>query len=223
MSEWWSYGLRDLLPFSPQIYYRQFELFNAEWWPLPLLTLAGGIAMLLLSLHRPASIRPVLAILAVCWLWPAWAFHWQRYAAIHLAGGHFAVGFAIEALLLPGLAFWHGRPHAETVSKLQRHTGIGLCAFALLVYPWLGLLQGRSLAQAEIFGMAPDPTVLATLGFLLMAGRGFWLLAPIPLAWCAVSGATLWAMQAADFFILPLGALLAIGTMAVQNRSAPHR
>lgn len=30
MSEWWSYGLRDLLLFSPRTYYRLFELYNLE-------------------------------------------------------------------------------------------------------------------------------------------------------------------------------------------------
>ena len=72
-------------------------------------------------------------------------------------------------------------------------------------------LLGRSWTQAEVFGMAPDPTALATLGVLLLAGgRPAWALFPIPVAWCLISGATLWAMESPDFAVVPLPALLAV-------------
>jgi hypothetical protein len=59
--------------------------------------------------------------------------------------------------------------------------------------------------------MAPDPTALATLGVLLLAGaRPLWLY-PIPVVWCLVSGATLWAMDASGAAVVPLAALLAAG------------
>lgn len=98
---------------------------------------------------------------------------------------------------------------------VRRYTGAGILLYALLLHPLAGLLQDRSLAQAEILGMAPDPTALATLGILLMAcGRNFWLFALIPLLWCLISGAILWAMQTADFFVSPLLALLAVASAA---------
>jgi hypothetical protein len=59
--------------------------------------------------------------------------------------------------------------------------------------------------------MAPDPTALATLGVLLFAGvRPVWGLFPIPVAWCLLSGITLWAMESPDFAVAPLAALLAL-------------
>jgi hypothetical protein len=86
-----------------------------------------------------------------------------------------------------------------------------LFLFALLAFPLMGPLLGRSWTQAEVFGMAPDPTALATLGILLLAGaRPAWGLFPIPVAWCVISGATLWAMESLDSAIVPLAALLAI-------------
>jgi hypothetical protein len=88
---------------------------------------------------------------------------------------------------------------------------LGLLLFALLMLPLMGPLLGRSWTQAEVFGMAPDPTALATLGVLLLAGvRPAWGLFPIPAAWCLISGATLWAMEAPGFAIVPLAALLAL-------------
>jgi hypothetical protein len=71
--------------------------------------------------------------------------------------------------------------------------------------------------------MAPDPTALATLGVLLIAGvRPAWILWPIPVAWCLVSGTTLWAMDAPEFALVPLLALLAFSLAAVRRCRSGH-
>jgi hypothetical protein len=214
MSEWWTYGLRDLLLFSSRTYYRLFELYNLEWWPLQVGALALGVAAAALWRRVGAGAgRALGVILALCWLWVAWAFHWQRYASINLAAGYFAWAFALEALLLLG---WGVRLAPAPASRLQQRVGLFLVLFALLVFPMIGPLLGRSWVQAEVFGMAPDPTALATLGLLLVAGvRPAWWLFPIPVAWCLVSGATLWALASPDYPIAPLGALLAVAFAAV--------
>jgi hypothetical protein len=61
-----------------------------------------------------------------------------------------------------------------------------------------------------VFGLFPDPTALATLGLVLMAGRGHWLLLPLPAAWCAIGGATLWMMEAPEAALLPLLGLIGL-------------
>ncbi len=48
MSEWWTYGPRDLLMFSAQTYYRLFELYNRDLWPLQMLALVLGVVVLAL-------------------------------------------------------------------------------------------------------------------------------------------------------------------------------
>ena len=101
MSEWWSYRPSDFLLFAPRTYYRLFELYNAEIWPLHIVALLAGVTIIVLMRSRTAwRGRLIAAMLAACWLWVAWAFHWQRYATINWAASYFAVGFAIEALLL---------------------------------------------------------------------------------------------------------------------------
>ena len=211
MSEWWTYGPRDLLLFSSRTYYRLFELYNIELWPLQILALALGAAVWVLWRRGgDRAGRAIAAILAICWLWVAWAFHWQCYASINLAASYFALAFAFEALLLLWLGAVRGRLTPAPPTRLQQRAGLGIFLFALLIFPLMGPLQGRSWTQAEVFGMAPDPTALATLGVLLLAGgRPVWALFPIPVAWCLISGATLWAMESPDFAIVPLAALLA--------------
>jgi hypothetical protein len=59
----------------------------------------------------------------------------------------------------------------------------------------LAPLQGRGWASSEVFGIAPDPTAMATLGVLLLArGRLLPWLLPIAILWCLLSGLTLQTM-----------------------------
>lgn len=212
MSEWWTYGPRDLLMFSAQTYYRLFERYNLDLWPLQILLLVLGVTVLALWWRDgDRAGRAIAVILAVCWLWVAWGFHWQRYASIHLAASYFALAFLVQALLLLWLGVVRGRLTPVPATRLQQRAGLVLFLFALLAFPLMGPLLGRSWTQAEVFGMAPDPTALATLGILLLAGaRPAWGLFPIPVAWCVISGATLWAMESPDSAIVPLAALLAL-------------
>lgn len=211
MSEWWTYRLSDFLLFSARTYYRLFELYNRDIWPAQLATLALGVVILACLLRRDAwRGRLVAAILAGCWLWVAWAFQLERYASINWAASAFAIGFAAEALLL----VWFGIVRDDLLrapSGRAHVAGVCMVLFALAVQPVLGPMTGRPWAQAEVFGTAPDPTAVATLGVLLLAPAWpRWALMPIPLAWCVISGATLWAMASPEALLMPLAALLVL-------------
>ena len=200
----WSYRLSDFLLFSPRVYWRMFELHNAALWPLPLVMLALGIAALALAILRPQqSGRPIAILLAVLWVWVGWSFVWERYATINWTAVYAAPLFAIEALALLMAGGVLNRLSFETRGACSV-AGVLLIALAL-VYPLLAPLFGRPWSGAEIFGIAPDPTAIATLGLLLMArGRSTLLLYPIPLLWCLASGLTLWAMADPQAWILAL-------------------
>lgn len=212
MSEWWTYTLSDFLLFSAQTYYRLFALYNSQIWPLQIAALALGIVLLALLLrHEAWQGRVIAAILALCWLWVAWAFHLARYASVNWAAVYFAAGFIVEALLLAWIGIVRAQLHFEPVGSARRLIGLGVFLFALAAQPLIGQLLGRPWLQAEFFGVAPDPTVLATLGILLLAAkRAVRALLPIPLLWCAISGATLWAMGSRNALVMPLAALLVL-------------
>ena len=62
-----------------------------------------------------------------------------------------------------------------------------------------------------MFGIAPDPTAVATLGILLLGvERVHATLLVIPILWCAISGATLVAMESSDALVTPLAAGLVV-------------
>jgi len=68
---------------------------------------------------------------------------------------------------------------------------------ALLAWPVIGLGLGRPWAQAESFGSFPDPTAIATLGFLTLAPRAPGWLMVIPLVVGALGLTMAWALQIA--------------------------
>ncbi len=205
MSEWWTYRLSDFLMFEPRTYYRLFERINGELWPAPLLALALGVALLVLA-WRGRAPRATLLLLVPAWLTVGVAFHWQRYAPINFLAPWYARASVLEGALLlaaeTGRVKWLRLRTDRTPDRL----GLVLLACAVLLQPLIGPVSGRAWGAVELFGLAPDPTALATLGVVL-ALRARWTLLVIPVLLALASGATLWAMGAPDAWVTPVVAV----------------
>jgi hypothetical protein len=150
------------------------------------------------------------------WIFVAWAFHVERYATINWAAPWFGAAFVAEAALLA----WRGaltRPLALGPPRtIVDRAGVALLSFALLGEPLLGRALGRAWFQVDVFGITPDATAMATLGVLLLARRP--ALMAVPVLWCLVTGALLWAMEAPDALVPPLVALAALA-LALRARA----
>jgi hypothetical protein len=211
MSEWWTYTLSDLLMFSPRTYYRLFELYNLAIWPAQLLALASGAAILVLWWRGvPWAGRATAAVLAAAWAWVAWAYLLERYDPINWAARYYAIGFATQALLLTWSGIVRGGIALRSNRGIGQRVGLACFLFALAGYPLIAPLLGRPWTQAEVFAIAPDPTVAATLGIVLAAERLPGTLLVVPLLWCAISGATLWTMQSPEAPVMAAAAGLAL-------------
>src|SRR5918995_5388300 len=171
MSEWWTYSLSDFLLFSPRTYYRLFELYNLAIWPAHVVALVLAAAILGLLLARAAwQGRAILAILAGCWLWVAWAYLLERYDTINWTARYFAIAFVLQAVLLLWRAAFGGIC-IRLRSDMAKGFGLSIFLFAVLLYPTIAPMVGRPWMQAEVFGIAPDPTAIATMGILLVANE----------------------------------------------------
>ncbi len=221
MPEWWTYGLSDFLLFSPRTYYRLLERHNTGVWPGQVLAVALGLFLIwLLRRPGPGEGRAAAGLLGLIWAWVAVAFLWRRYATINWAAGYAAGAFLLEAFLLAWLGAVRGRLRFRAGRDAAGLVGVGLLALAVALYPAIAPLAGRSVRQAEVFGIAPDPTAIATLGLLLLAdGRPRLALLPVPLLACLLSGATLFAMGSPDAW-LPLAAAVLAGGASLQTRPA---
>jgi hypothetical protein len=210
MAAWGTYSLENFLMFSPRVYWRLFELHNAAVWPLQIVALLLGAAILALVLRpAPWSGRAIAIALAVAWIFVAWSFLWSRYATVNWAIAYVAPVFALQGLLL----LWAGaRGHrGSAVAGTRGVIGLSLYLYALVLHPLVAVLAGRPVQAAEVFGIAPDPTAIATLGLLAMArGQAAWPLLAVPVLWCLVSAITLYAMGAPEAVIPIAAAALAV-------------
>lgn len=193
MSQWWTYRPSDLLMFSASSWGRLIELHNREHWPLHLAMLALAAVVTWATIRPlPALVRAAALGLAIAWAWVGWAFHWTRHAEINTAAPYLGGAFAVQALLLVWISL--AGPAPKDVRRFPR-TGLAIALAAILLWPLSAPLTGRSWLQAEVFGMAAEPTALATLGFLLAVGlrhRG-WAM-PIPIASLVLGIGTLWLL-----------------------------
>ncbi len=196
MTEWWTYRLSDFLMFSPAIYWRMVERMNRELWPLPLVALAIGLVLVVTVAARPGwAPRAVLVVLGLAWAWVGWAFHWQRYAPINWAAQYLAAAFWVQAALLAGTPL-PGPGHDAPVVPAVRTTGLALALAGVLLYPMLSAALGRPWAQAEVVGLVPEPTALATLGLLMALQPRHWRwLAVVPVLTLLVGLATGWTFR----------------------------
>lgn len=202
MSEWLTYDIDDFLLFSPRVYWRMFELHNQTVWPLQIPALLLGTVILTWILRpRRWSDRAVSAILGAAWLWVAWSFFWDRYSTINWAAVYVVPVFVAQGLfLLVGTLV--GRPRWSAGPNLRGAAGLVLFLYALALHPVLAVLDGRPM-QAEVFGIAPDPLAIATLGLLMIRASGGMagILVVVPAAWCLVSATTLAALGAAEAWV----------------------
>jgi hypothetical protein len=225
-AEWSTYRPSDFLMFAPRIYWRLFESLNAAWWPAQAVFVGAPLAWLAASwrprVARLPSQHGAALFLAGCWWVVAWAFLQQRYAPINWAASAFALAFALQGAALITLAWGGSAPGEEHPPR--HHIGSVLLLWALIGHPLLAPALGRPWAQAEVFGLAPDPTAIGTLGFLLLWGaptsanrlwlRLLWL---VPMVWCALSAATLATMGSPQAWVM-----LAALTLAAAGARRPR-
>jgi hypothetical protein len=228
VSDWWTYQSSDFLPLSARTYYRLFEIHNAALWPAQAAAIGLSVVLLGLAWHggRGAA-RGALAIIAAGWLCSAGTYFWVRYATINSAGVWFAAAFALEGALLLGLATSRACPALQARAPSGRLIATRTVGAALVIagiaYPAVAPLLGRPWTQAEVFGLAPDPTAIGTLGVLLLLEarrerrlpgwlRAAWLgaLWTFPVVWCLITGMTLWTLHATGAIIAPATAALAL-------------
>ena len=206
MSEWWTYRPEDFLLFAPRVYWRMFELQNEAVWPLQIIAVLVGAAVLVWAVRpQPWSDRVITGALAAAWIFVGWDFLWTRYAAINWAAAYAVPVFAAEGLLLAWIGTWRGGLHIASSSAIPRSAGLAIFLYALAGHPFVAMLADRPVQAAEFVGIAPDPTAIATLGLLstMSGGPATSALMAVPLAWCIVSWATLRTMGAPEAW-LPL-------------------
>lgn len=205
------------LPFTREQFFGVFTQYNEAVWPAQVVAVVGGLAMVVLVL-RPSrrGDRFIGAGLAAMWGWTGIAYHALHFSAINQAAYAFAVLFVAQAILLLHVVVVRARvafrPGAEPVHWL----GWALVAYALVLYPLVGLWFGHTVAQLPMFGITPCPLTLFTLRLLLMAAPPARGLLVIPLLWSAIGGSAATLLGVPQDWPLLLGGVVVAGLLAWQ-------
>jgi hypothetical protein len=220
MPEWWTNRLSDLLLFSPRTYYRMFELYHQQIWPIQVVAIGSVVAILMLLRRETEwASRTIAGLLAVWWLWVGIAFHLDRYSTINWAARYFAALFVFQAVLLVWQGVVRGRLRILVSRDRPDRMAIALLTVAVILEPVASRLAGRTWPQAELVGVTPDPTAIATLAVLaLVTPRSPRSLLIIPVLWCAIGAATLWALGSAEAWMVILAGISGL-VLATRQRA----
>ena len=201
-----------MLPYTSEVFFSLFDVYNRAIWPAPWAALALALIAFWLTLWpRENSGRIGSAILALFWLWCGAVYHLFFFTSLNFWAFGFAALFILEALLLLWSGVAKGRLNPVETSTKSRTAGLALMLFALAGYPALTWIVGHTYPAMALIGVAPCPTVIFTLGFLLSCRPPLSLrLAAPPMIWTVIGGGSAWFLGIAeDLALIAALALLA--------------
>jgi hypothetical protein len=161
------------LPFTIDQFLSVFEQYNTAIWPTQILAYLLGVACLVLAVQRSAMCDRILsAILALFWVWIGTVYHMVYFSQINPAAWAFGALFIGQAIvfLLVGVL----RHDISYRFSLNAYGVVGILLFlyAMLVYPLVSAALGHRYPETPMFGVAPCPATIFTLGLLLWARNG---------------------------------------------------
>lgn len=157
------------MPFTADQFLALFRDYHANIGLAPAVLALLGVGIAALAFTRyPWRHHAIAGGLAVLWLWAGVVYHWTFFMRINPAAWVFGALFVLQASLLVaygvlsrGMRFV---PHHVSATV----AGVALVAYALVVYPLLGLALGHGYPVGPSFG-APCPTTIFFFGMILLA------------------------------------------------------
>jgi hypothetical protein len=209
-----------MLAYTTEVFFSVFAQYNAAIWPAQVIAYALGVLVVLLSLRpRKGSDKIIATCLAASWLWTGVVYHMMFFATIDWAAWAFGAAFAIEGILFAWTGAARGRLGFRFSPNLYGWAGLGLVIFSMAVYPLIGSLTGHGWPRAPMFGVAPSPTTIFTLGMLLLTQRRVPLhLTVIPVLWCLIGGTAAWLLNVPEDLALLLAGVSGMALVLWKNR-----
>lgn len=211
-----------MIPLSEEALFGLYGAHNQALGLAPAVGYTLSVMALLLAFSpRPGSDRAISGILAAFWIWTGAVFHIGFFAPLNWGAWIFGALFILEGLLLAWAGVLRNRFDFRLESGLRGAAGLALLAFGL-AWPVLDVLTGHLWPRLQLPGTLPAPTVLVTLGLLLMTrARPAWPFAIIPLLWGLVGGAAAFSLGIWQDAAMGIAALAGFGVL-VFGRPRPR-
>jgi hypothetical protein len=209
-----------MLPFTTEEFFEVFARYNAAIWPAQVGAAALGlVAPILLFPPGPAGSRVICLILAAFWLLMGIGYHLLFFTRINTLAYAFGLLFIAQAALLFADGFIRRQIMFRAEPGWRTWLAWSLIACGLVINPLIGLFGSHPYPMTPLFGVAPCPTTIFSLGLLLFSNAN-WRLFVIPLVWSVVGGsaAVLLAVPQ-DYGLILAGAIAA--TLRLSQRMQP--
>jgi len=204
-------------PFTVAQFFAVFADYNAAIWPLQIVAYGLGVlAVVALWLRRPSANQVILSVLALMWAMNGIGYHLLFFAEINPIAPAFAALFLLQSILFAGAVLIPNDLRFEIWPNFISAAGLSCVVYALLIYEILGYRAGHGPMAGPLFGVAPCPTTIFTIGMLLLA-RGKWVvrLSIIPILWSLVGLAAAVQLGIPEDFGLPVAALALVIALTV--------
>ncbi len=208
------------IPFTVEQFFTVFKNYNEAIWPAQVMAYILGILVLVLVWRTgKISNRLIGGILAIFWIGMGIFYHIIHFSVINPAALIFGAVFILQGLLFLVLGTLLDKLSLRISAKPLPVIGACCVLYAMVIYPALGVFFGHVYPAAPMFGVAPCPTTIFTIGVLL------WTTKPVPA--CLLIIPFLWSligMSAAIHLRVPqdygLVVAVVLGTvlLLIQNR-----
>ena len=176
----YGYDPPELMLFAPETYHRIVEAYSDQIWPIQIVFLIIGFALIALTL-RPHRIngRAFAFLLAFFWFWTGYMFHYATYASINWFAYFYAAIYFAQGLLLLSFGVFYDRMAVDQQKTLTYGFGLSFLIYGILVYPLISFYKS-DFSYGELAGVFPIPTLIATFALLLIAKKTTLILVIIP-------------------------------------------
>jgi hypothetical protein len=197
------------LPFTEDQFFSVIERYNVATYPAALACIALALFAALSPRLGNEWARAPGGVLALLWAWMAAGYHFAFFRTINPAAWVFGGAFLVAA----GAFFEHtrrGTLRFEPAKGVHGAIALALLGYALVGYPLVARLSGQVFPRVPTFGL-PCPTVIFTLGMLLLARRPVpKSLFVVPIAWSAIGTVAAVKLGVVEDYGLPAAALVVL-------------
>jgi hypothetical protein len=210
------------IPLDTEAFFGTFAAYHQSFRAAPLIWLALAlIVVYLAAATRGRSDRMVGLFLAAVWAWAGIAYHFMSLAPVNPAGYLFGTLFVAQGLVFLHVGVVRNRLVFAPTRDVYGVAGAVLIAYALVLYPIIGLVLGHRFPAMPAFGV-PCPTTIFTFGILLWTtGRvpGWVLVIPLMWAFIGATAALNWGVW--QDLAMPAAAMIASAMIVARNRRNP--
>ena len=206
-------------PFTIEQFLGVFAAYNYAIWPIQILACGLGlIAVSALWFRTTLAAQLILSILALMWAVNGVGYHFLFFAEINPLAKGFAAFFVLQSILFAVCVLVPSDLRFEMRRNFRSAAALSFIVYALLIYELLGCWAGHGLMAGPLFGVAPCPTTIFTIGMLLLA-RGGWVvwLSIIPLLWSLVGLAAALQLGIPEDFGLPVAGFGLVSALIIEK------